>query len=603
VDSLSGDLTKSDFMQSGWEGVITECEEKECYAYSSRFATKAREAEESGDSKAHQVFVLLSSLTSMHFKLDSPEEPFGPMMVFHDRRTATVDDFDESHLALLSEIATDISDPELRARISDVLWLRKRDFRVAELAISAYLESAKSLEHPEQWTATADRIERALQLATMLGKNSERFSTVTNHIEGVLAKYDGEDPLFLSAKLMKLLQERSAGDAALNAARAEKLALRAESSRDWRRAKEYWGIKAKWHLMGKDEEQARKAKLLAAETHVKQAEEHLHGDTSSYMLASSHMQFAIEAFRRIPNTKERVSELQKRLLEYQEKSTAELIPFSSSVDVSDIVKLAIDHVKGKPLPDALMSLATLDNPPKVAALRAQAKEYKEKYLAQSFFPRVYLNAMGRVIARQPRDSEESLLADMYSNASMSRLTHVQALVEPARHQINLEHDVRVDDLLPFIYNNPFVPAGHEYIIARGVHAGMHGDFLTAVHFLIPQIEASIRYVLAQVGVITSGFDDDGIQDEYNLNRTLRESAYTDALTKVFGEDFLFDMRGLLIERFGANLRNDMAHGLIDHNAFYSESGCYLWWLTLRLYSLPTVAKLRRDEASADEVSS
>jgi len=199
--------------------------------------------------------------------------------------------------------------------------------------------------------------------------------------------------------------------------------------------------------------------------------------------------------------------------------------------------------------------------------------------------------------------EESLLADMYSNASMSRLTHVQALVEPARQQINLEHNIRVDDLLPLIYNNPFVPAGREYIIARGLHAGMHGDFLTAIHFLIPQIEASIRYVLAQIGVITSGFDDDGIQDEYNLNRTLRESAYTDALTKVFGEDFLFDMRGLLIERFGANLRNDMAHGLIDHNAFYSESGCYLWWLTLRLYSLPTVAKLRRDEASSDEVRS
>jgi hypothetical protein len=222
---------------------------------------------------------------------------------------------------------------------------------------------------------------------------------------------------------------------------------------------------------------------------------------------------------------------------------------------------------------------------------------------QSLFPRVYLNAMGKVIARQPTNPEESLQADMFGNASMSRLIHVQALVEPARQQINLEHNIRADDFLPFIYNNPLVPAGREYIIARGLYAGMHGDFLTAVHFLIPQMEASIRYILAQMGLISSGFDDDGIQDEYSLNRLLSASEFSEPLSKALGEDFAFDLRGLLVERFGANLRNDMAHGLIDHDSFYSPQGCYLWWLTLRLYSLPTVARLRKDEVSTGEAKS
>ena len=91
---------------------------------------------------------------------------------------------------------------------------------------------------------------------------------------------------------------------------------------------------------------------------------------------------------------------------------------------------------------------------------------------------------------------------------------------------------------------------------RGLYAGIQGDMLAAVHFLIPQIEDSVRYILQQVGVITSSLDDDGTQEEYNLNKTLREQKFADPLAETLGDDFVFDLRGLLIEPFGANLRND-----------------------------------------------
>ena len=236
MSTVSDDLTKEDFMQSGWEDIIAQCNEKECAFYSSRFNAKALEAEGSGSIKEQRVLGLLSSVTSMYFKLDTPEAPFGPMMVFHDRRTAIVDGFDENQLKLFSDVVNDISDPELRARIADVLWLRERDYHMAELAILSYLESAKSLEDPEKWMATADRVERALQLATLLGGKAPSFSVVISHIENVLAAYNGEDPLFLSAKMMNLLQERGVGDSLHYASLSEKLASRAESTHDWDRA-------------------------------------------------------------------------------------------------------------------------------------------------------------------------------------------------------------------------------------------------------------------------------------------------------------------------------------------------------------------------------
>lgn len=600
MEPLSTDITKDDFTHCGWEMIVAGCDKKECRAYSWHFGAKAREAEEAGDEKSQQIFDLLRDITSMHMKLDNPEEPFGPLAELHDGRTAIVDDFDEARLKLLSEVVAEITDPELRARISDVLWIRNRDFRMAQLAVSSYLESATRLEDLRHWTPTYERIERALQLAVILGRNTGAYASVISHIERLLDSCGGEDPLFLSARLMTLLQERRAGDAAKYAAMAEKIALGAEAAHDWRRAREYWEVKARWHYMVKEEEQARGARTLAAETYVKEAEGALRREPPSYMHAAAFMQKAIAALRRVEGTKERARELHEVLLEYQEKSTSELIEYKSSVDASDIAKMATDSVKGKALQDALLSLAMLGASPKVEDLKEQAKENRDKYLFHRFFPNVYLNVRGRITAKQPKDEEETIQADMFKNATFFQSTHAQALVEPARRQILSEHYVRLDDFAPIVTNNPFIPSGRELIIARGLLAGLQGDFLSAAHFLIPQLEESVRYILFQLRVITSGLDDDGIQDEYNLNRMLSASEFSKPLEGVIGEDFVFDLRGLLVERFGTNLRNDMAHGLISYNAFYSFFTCYLWWLSLRFYSWPTFAKLTNKQASEGE---
>src|ERR1044072_4566615 len=102
------DLTKEDFLQSDWYSIIVESNEKECYAYSSRFGSKARELDQAENSKEARIFALLRDITSLHMKLDSPEEPFGPMLVLRDRRSAIIDDFDEPQLSFLNQIITDV---------------------------------------------------------------------------------------------------------------------------------------------------------------------------------------------------------------------------------------------------------------------------------------------------------------------------------------------------------------------------------------------------------------------------------------------------------------------------------------------------------------
>jgi len=93
------------------------------------------------------------------------------------------------------------------------------------------------------------------------------------------------------------------------------------------------------------------------------------------------------------------------------------------------------------------------------------------------------------------------------------------------------------------------------------------------------------------GKITSGIDSDGIQDESSLNTTL----YLPETKKLVDENIIFDLQGLLVERFGSNLRNLMAHGLMSHNAFYSHNARYLWCLILKLCCLPIIRYLREQE--------
>ena len=58
----------------------------------------------------------------------------------------------------------------------------------------------------------------------------------------------------------------------------------------------------------------------------------------------------------------------------------------------------------------------------------------------------------------------------------------------------------------------------------------------------------------------------------------------------------FYLQGLLVEHHGSNLRNEMAHGLLDDGQMGTEECMYLWALTLRLCCM----RLREQELPADE---
>ena len=115
-------------------------------------------------------------------------------------------------------------------------------------------------------------------------------------------------------------------------------------------------------------------------------------------------------------------------------------------------------------------------------------------------------------------------------------------------------------------------------MGRGLLAGYNGDYATAVTLLIPQLENMVRAALNFAGHNTQHIDTNGIQTEKSLCRLVDRSC----AAAVLGENRAFELKALFCDSIGPNLRNSVAHGLLDDDIARSLHSLYAWWWILRL---------------------
>lgn len=598
-------ISKTDFDQSGWLDLLAASQEKTCDAYYMTFKQAAIQAREERETLRSEVFRLLAGITSMWLDPSgNKDNPFHPMMTFTDgSRTMIVDDIGEEEMEVLAEIVDSVVDSEMQSRIADVLWIRGRNYQMAIRATNAYLASAKNLKDSDNWLMpTSWRLERAIQLAQRI-RNQQLLGNIFSEIETTLSTFTTNEDLlsFTPVVLMGLMQKYryKTSQPSVFASLAEKGAVTAANGAKWYIAREYWEVKARWHA--ETETEYRQAKIEASETYVKEAEMAASDTPSRYLAASAFIEDAIEAMRKIGGMQERVAELQLLLIEYGQKSLDEMGEISIPIDLTRAAQKAQEQVRGKSLFDALFTLMKLGSSPSVADLESEARNSIDEHPILFRVSSRTFNEMGKVVNRREtvdEDADAVLEDQMYQQAARSQDIQAVGVIEPAVYQIISEHHIRVADLMPLVIDNPFIPPGRELIYARGLHAGLVGDYLVAAHLLIPQIENSFRYILQQRGVITSGIDTNLIQDEYTLEKII----YKDELKDIFGEDIIFDLKGLLVKRAGSNSRNLTAHGLMTHDEFYSARMIYLWWLILRLWCLPKLDFLLQGEYGSNDNS-
>ena len=559
-------------------------------------STAAAAALEEGRTAEAKALWLVADASSMMLKPKSANEPFAPMTVFGDRRSAISADFSADDIAMFAACAADIEDHLVRARLSDVVWLcgSPRDANFARAAIDAYRAVPLTAE---SWVQDArDCWERAIALCLQLRAGAgQRLEEIEATLLSIFDTSIGTDGLF-ALSVSRLLFENSLGRGR-GRETADRLADRGKELAETSiyEARGHFEAAALWYGRLAEKELQADMTCAVAETWAKEAESRTSAAQPSNMVAASFYENAIQTLRRVPRglraaraVDQKLTDLYVLLEQAGKASLGEMgVVSSGPIDISELVEAAQTSVRGKDLSSALLALCNIHR----GARKSKLKEFAEKMLRehplQALFASTHLSRDGRVVAKRPGfgfgsvDSEEyrvTLRAKMVKHYTMEIGLIAQGQLLPALDVLLLEHRVREADLEYMVRNSPIVPAGRASLIAKGLFAGFERDLVSALHLLVPQVEHLVRWHLKAAGVKTTTLSLDGIETENGLS-TLADLPEVSA---IFGEDLAFEFKALFCDVFGPNLRNEVAHGLLDASSCQTAQTFYAWWLVLRV---------------------
>lgn len=559
-------------------------------------STAAQEAVDGDRPEQGRVLWLLADACSMALRTGSINEPFKPFMVLDGKRSALPEDLGADELAFLSSIYEDMGDPKLKARVADLLWLvaKPRDLKAATAAIDSYRQIPISTE---SWVRDGRECwDRAIQLCLMLGPGAgDRLQEIEQALLNELLRSTADDE-YLSIWIADLLGKHRIGRDSCHevATHLEGIASAYTESGNVQNSRDYYEAAQQWHSRTGNKDKTVEMIVLCAEAWAKEAAWRQSGNAApSHVAAASLYENAIQKYRSVPrayreahNVDEKIEELRAQLNEAGERSLEEMGVISSGpVDISELIQHASETVRGKPLLEALRSLANIYSGTEVEEIREFSREMLAQHPLQALFAATHLSSDGRVIAKRPGvdlgsagDDENALWAEMIQYYARNLGLVVQGLIWPALEIVRLDHRIREQEFVILARQSPSVPIGREQLVGKALYAGFDNDFVTALHILVPQLEHLVRFHLKQAGVQTTNLDQNGIENENGLS-TLMEN---DAVKNIFGENMSFEIKALFCTPFGPNLRNELAHGLIGVDEAQSVYSVYAWWLMLKI---------------------
>jgi hypothetical protein len=350
--------------------------------------------------------------------------------------------------------------------------------------------------------------------------------------------------------------------------------------------KRVWDLAADAYARAKDEQSSRRCRLKGVDQTLAMCQQvPMAGAQASWVRT------AIEELRHISGTTERREELRRELLLLQERALDDFRSISTPIDVDDIradMSAAFDAI---PLSDALLKLAALTGSRPVAELRAEAIRGVEGSPLSAMFSSVHTDHEGKYVAEAPaislsdgKPDEDAVKAAMSQNQRIWRQFLVAGYIDPAREAIGRKYSVSERHFSELAFMSPFVPATHAYAYALGFARFMQGDFVSAAHLLVPQVEHSIRHVLRSAGVDSSKIMPDMLQEDRPLSALLDE--FRPQLEAMFGQDIVNEIELLFVYRPGPALRHEFAHGKVGAGGCLHPDTIYGCWFIYRLVCLP-----------------
>lgn len=466
--------------------------------------------------------------------------------------------------------------PVLVARYADLVWdttefvtkaKRGRDgIDFARLAIDNYI-AASRLDDGAAWSDTRENLGRALELAISVRDDTRTSAAVAANIEYVDRTSDDDkigtycylfDRLLPAEKGPELTDKQ---EKQLVARFEAKFAAMIAPVNKW--YAEPHGpqsvgklLAAYYQRKGKAEDRTRILRGIA-ETFERRAKI---GDALAGVLF---LDIARRTFHDA-GLREEAERVQRDAQELGPKARKCMAPITSESKIKneDLEKYLAAMMEGG-LDDATERFA-IHFVPRQTDILKWLEEKDSEFIAHKLFPTTKM-AHGHIVAHVGDDSTDPDGKMVHETAD-----HMQyfapwigwTLTRMIREGFTTKHAI------DFIRKSPIFEENRLSLVERGIDAHLRGDYVQAVHVLLPQIEHAIRTLGYLHGKPSNKAHRTGrgVMQFKNLNDLLPKEEWL--VSGEHGENLRMYLLATLAHPKGANIRNDVAHGLWPERAFH-----------------------------------
>lgn len=289
---------------------------------------------------------------------------------------------------------------------------------------------------------------------------------------------------------------------------------------------------------------------------------------------------AITLLRKIPSSETERTNI-RHILNKQQTAFVELMPiYPVNADISKVtayIENCIEVLNNTELVLYFLRVLPLKKP---EVLKEETIRDNRESLGRQLFPIVELDKKGKnkmVLPSLDENNEASVLANMEYDIRKKLTLGAKIYLITIMQELRKRGYTPQEEVEKIVNRSGFVPTARRGAFVQGIMAGFAGDYLTALSILAPQVEHAVRYMAEICGDIVYGMNEQGKESVRTLDDILRGSCLKDCID----EQLLLYIKAVFVSEYGFNMRNEIAHGLLDAD-FHSLQAVSVWWFTFRL---------------------
>lgn len=247
----------------------------------------------------------------------------------------------------------------------------------------------------------------------------------------------------------------------------------------------------------------------------------------------------------------------------------------------------VEHFTSSDIQNSLDKIAySNDLIPKITVIKDQVDKLSKEFPLQDLISKALLSDGKKIVETTTEDDNK--IINFNSNYIHYLNINVELLLKAIFDKLILDFKLSVEDFMKKFNRWELLDNKNVPFIEHGISRFLEKDYLSALHILVPQFESTVRRMFSKVGYSTTSIRKGNTQQEVTFNEFLLRDDVKSAL----GNDVHKLIQIVMVEQSGLNLRNEIAHGLIElPNINYTKCILIIYlFLILTTYNIEKLIK-------------